>query len=296
MKVYFPILVMILLGTSIASAQNSVSTEAGTAAQTQTSVEASKSGHQSSVNGSSSNSASSSASSNVGPNSVDLASGTKIDATLDNSLDAKKNKPGDRVEARTTQDVKQDGKIVLRKGTSLVGHVTEAQTHTKEQAQSELGIMFDHAVLKSGQEIPLHASIQALAAAQSSTTDAVGSDEAFGSAGAQGAAAGSARGGVLGGVSSTGRTTGGLVNTAASATGNAEGTVNAVSHTTGAVGGLTSTGQLASNSSGVFGLQGLSINSAASNATQGSMIVSPTRNVHLDSGTQMLLNVNSQTH
>jgi len=33
----------------------------------------------------------------------------------------------------------------------------------------------------------------------------------------------------------------------------------------------------------------LSLNSAASSATQGSMIVSPTKNVHLDSGTQMLL-------
>ena len=47
--------------------------------------------------------------------------------TLANSLDAKKNKPGDRVEARTTQDVKQDGKVVLKKGTHLVGHVTQAQ-------------------------------------------------------------------------------------------------------------------------------------------------------------------------
>jgi len=60
------------------------------------------------------------------------------------------------------------------------------------------------------------------------------------------------------------------------------------------VGGLTSTGRLASNSSGVFGLEGLSIDSAASSATQGSMIVSATKNVHLDSGTQLLLVATSQ--
>jgi hypothetical protein len=45
---------------------------------------------------------------------------------------------------------------------------------------------------------------------------------------------------------------------------------------------------------GVFGLNGLSINSAASNATQGSMIVSSTKNVHLDSGTQMLLSASGK--
>jgi len=38
-------------------------------------------------------------------------------------------------------------------------------------------------------------------------------------------------------------------------------------------GGLTSMGRLSSNSSGVFGLEGLSINSEASSATQGSAIV-----------------------
>jgi hypothetical protein len=84
------------------------------------------------------------------------------------------------------------------------------------------------------------------------------------------------------------------MNTAGSASGNAGGTLTAATHSTGAVGGLTSTGRLASNSSGVFGLEGLSINSTASSVTQGSMIVSPTKNVHLDSGTQMLLSVGGQ--
>jgi len=55
------------------------------------------------------------------------------------------------------------------------------------------------------------------------------------------------------------------------------------------VGGLNSMGRLASNSNGVFGLEGLSLNSAASNATQGSLIVSSTKNVHLASGTQLLI-------
>jgi hypothetical protein len=52
---------------------------------------------------------------------------------------------------------------------------------------------------------------------------------------------------------------------------------------------LNTAGQLTSNSRGVFGLNGLSLNSAASNGTQGSIITSAGKNVHLDSGTQMLL-------
>src|SRR5437879_7198270 len=48
-------------------------------------------------------------------------------------------------------------------------------------------------------------------------------------------------------------------------------------------------GQLTSNSQGVFGLNGLNLNAAGSNATQGSVITSAGKNVHLDSGTRMLL-------
>ena len=52
---------------------------------------------------------------------------------------------------------------------------------------------------------------------------------------------------------------------------------------------MNAAGQLTSNSQGVFGLNGLNLNAAASNATQGSVITSAGKNVHLDSGTRMLL-------
>jgi len=70
-------------------------------------------------------------------------------------------------------------------------------------------------------------------------------------------------------------------------TANAAGSVAGASH--GAVGGLNAAGQLTSNSQGVFGLNGLNLNAAASNATQGSVITSAGKNVHLDSGTRLLL-------
>jgi hypothetical protein len=294
-KRILPILIVGMLGAWTVAAQSSASVQTSTSTQSQGSVQADKSGAQATGSGSSSTSASA----NADKSSADISGGTKIDATLANSLDAKKNKPGDPVEARTTQDVKQDGKVVLKKGTHLVGHVTQAQARAKDQAQSQLGVVFDHAVLSNGQEVPFHATIQALAAAQSTAAATAGSDDVMTSGGAMGmgSASGATRsgGGLMGGVASTaGATTGSVMNTAGSASANAGGALNGATHSTGAVGGLTSTGSLASNSSGVFGLQGLSIDSAASNATQGSAIVSSTKNVHLDSGTQMLLTVTGQ--
>ena len=296
MKYILPILMAGILSAGTAAAQGSASVQSGTSAQSQSSVQANKSGAQASSNGSASTSTSAA---DTGRGSADISGGTKIDATLANSLDAKKNKPGDRVEARTAQDVKQDGKVVLKKGTRLVGHVTEAQARTKEQAQSQLGIVFDHALTNNGQEIPLNASIQALAAARSSADAAAGSDDIVASGAGMGSASGAARtgGGLMGGVASTaGATAGTVMNTAGSASGNAGGNLGAATHSTGAVGGLTSMGRLSSNSSGVFGLEGLSITSEASSATQGSAIVSSTKNVHLESGTQMLLSVAGQAH
>ena len=295
MKGILPILMVGILGVGTAAAQGSASAQSDTSAQSQSSVQANKSGAQASGNTSASTSASSST--NAGKSSSDISSGTKIDATLANSLDAKKNKPGDRVEARTAQDVKQDGKVVLKKGTRLVGHVTEAQARTKDHAESQLGVVFDHALTSTGQEIPLNATIQALAAAQSSANAAAGSDDLMASGAGMGSSSAAAHsgGGLMGGVASTaGGATGPVMNTAGAASGNAGGTLDTATRSTGAVGGLSSAGHLTSNSSGVFGLQGMSLSSAASNATQASTIVSSTGNVHLDSGTQMLLSVSGQ--
>jgi hypothetical protein len=253
---------------------------------------------------SSSDSASATGSAKSGKNSANvsgagmLSSGTRIDATLTKPLDAKKCKAGDPVEARTAEDVKQDGKVWLKKGTPLIGHVTDVQARANGQSESRLGVVFDHAVLKNGEQIPMNATIQALAAMQSSAMADAGSDDVTASGGAMGTASGAARGGggVLGGATSTvGATAGGVVNTANSMPASAGGNLGAVTRSTGAVGGLTSSGRLASNSSGVFGLQGLSITTAASGATQSSMIVSSTKNVHLDSGTQMLLSVTGES-
>jgi len=282
-----------LLGAWTSAAQSSASAQAGASAQSQASVQSSKT----ETHATSSGAGNVSASSNAANSSANIAEGSKIDATLVSTLDTNHNKPGDRFEARTTQDVKQGGKVVLKKGTRLVGHVTQSQARIKGQTQSQLGVVFDHAILAKGQQVPFNASIQALAVAQSTAIGATGADDMMVSGAAMGGMSGGTRGGgglVTGVASSAGATAGTVMNTSSSVTSATGGTLNTVARSPGALGGLSSTGQLNSNSSGVFGLQGLSLDSAASGTSQASMIVSSTKNVHLDSGTQLLLKSGGQ--
>lgn len=212
-----------------------------------------------------------------------LQGGSTVQAELVKPLDAKKSKMGDEVLAKTTHDVKSEGHVVIPKGSKLVGHVTEVKVHTREQATSELGITFDHAILKNGTEMPLALGIQAIgrsqasAAAMADDTMATGSDGAMGSSGARA----SGGGGVLGGVRSTAGT---VVETAGS-------TAGATANTAGSAGRSVS-GTLSANSQGVVGLPGLSLSQQTSTSANASVISSQGSNVHLDSGTEMILRVN----
>lgn len=97
-------------------------------------------------------------------------------ATLTQSVDARKAKAGDAVTATLTDDVRANGRLLLLRGTMLVGRVTEAQARTRHAdsgdapADSRLGIEFETAVLRDGQEVPINATIQAVAAGEPSTT------------------------------------------------------------------------------------------------------------------------------
>jgi hypothetical protein len=92
-----------------------------------------------------------------------LSNGTTLQAELTKSIDVKKAKSGDEVTGKVTQDVKVDGKVVIQKGSKLVGHVTEAQSKAKD-AESKLGVVFDKAVLKGGQDVTFNGVIVALSA------------------------------------------------------------------------------------------------------------------------------------
>jgi hypothetical protein len=288
-----------LLGATLfalsTAAQSQTGAQAGAQSNAQANAQANKQGAQASGSGA----AASSGSAQAGQGSASLANGSAFNAALNAPLNSKKAKSGDPVTAHTTDAAKSDGKTVLPKGTKLVGHVTQASARANGESESALGIVFDKAILKNGQEVPLNVAIQALAAAQSNAALAGPDLGTMGSAGGSAVGSGSAGGrGALGGLTpSAGGAVGAVTNTAASGGGVAGGAANSTLKSTanlagssaGAIGGLNTAGQLTSNSQGVFGLNGLNLNSVASNGTQGSIITSAGKNVHLDSGTQMLL-------
>ena len=233
----------------------------------------------------------------IGGASGALSSGTTLQAELSKSLDAKKAKPGDEVSAKLTQDVKENGRVVLHKGSKLVGHVTEAQAKSKENAESKLGMVFDKAVLKGGEEVAFSGVIQAVAPPVQGALSVAGDENSsLGSGMGSGSSMGGGHsGGGLGSVGSVAGAAGSTVNSATGAVGN---TAGSVTNSTGAVNGavnrtagVAANGALNSAAHGVVGMQGVDLNSAAAGSAQGSVISSASRNVKLDSGTQMILQV-----
>ena len=91
-----------------------------------------------------------------------LEDGSILYAELSKTVDAKKAKAGDPVTAVLLADVLSHGKIVARRDSKLVGHVTEAQPHSKDNPESRLGIVFDKVILKGGQEIAFASVLIAL--------------------------------------------------------------------------------------------------------------------------------------
>lgn len=331
---------LVLVGSALAQAQGQAGAQTGTSAQSQTSVSAGKSG------AAASNNSNASAAAGTEQASGSLTGGSEINAKLSRPVDASKNKPGDEVTATTTEDIKSAGKVVIPRGSKLIGHVTEAQPRGSKgssnnsggaggaasaagsatgsaagsatgsganaagsaagNAASKLGVVFDRAVLKDGREVPINATIQAVAAAGSnlSSSGMGGVDTGISGAGSAAGSGRAAGGGLVGGVTGTaggavgtvGRTAGGVGGTLNSTVGGTAGAAANVTRSPGAVGGLDATGQLASGSKGAFGLKGLEIASsmAGSAQGQGSLITSTTRNVHLDSGTNLLLVTGAQ--
>jgi hypothetical protein len=287
-------IISLFLGTALCTAVSAHGPRGAARGNSETSPQADKGGAPASSNNSVSGPA------NAGPNSAGLSNGTAMNAELSQALDTKKCKPGDAVTAKTTAATKAGGEVVIPKGTKLVGHVTESKARAKGESRSELGIVFDKAVLKDGREIALNnVTVEALAAQQTAAGSTLAQNDLSAGGGAVGAGSAGGRassggGGALGGARPT---AGGAVGTVTSTTSNvggaAGGAVNSAANVAGtskgAVGGLDAAGQLTSNSRGVFGLEGLNLNSAAASDTQGSVITSAGKNVHLDSGTQMLL-------
>jgi hypothetical protein len=96
---------------------------------------------------------------------VRLENGSILYAELTKAVDAKKARVGDPVSAVLVADVLAHGKIVIRHDAKLLGHVTEAQVHSKETPESRLGIVFDKVITRDG-EVPFESKLLAIRPAE----------------------------------------------------------------------------------------------------------------------------------
>lgn len=224
-----------------------------------------------------------------------------VSCELAGKLDSKTAKLGDPVTAKSKESIRIADGTVIPKGAKLVGHVTEVQAHTSEQAESHLSIAFDRAEWSGGHSLAIHSILEAVSppvqafAASSATAD----DSLAGPMGGSGPRGmGSARGG---GVGSTAGSLGSNLGVNASNPGaNAGGVMRSASQTAGGVAGdATSTADIgvnaaASSSMGVHatGIPGVMLAGDASGATSGRLSASK-HNVHLDAGTQLTLAISA---
>ena len=210
-----------------------------------------------------------------------LASGMTINAELKSSIDTKKMKANDPVTAQTTDKVQSaDGRTILPKGAKLIGHVTQAEARSKGDKESLVAMQFDKATTKKGEEIPLvNVVIQAIAApAAGGPVDAPG--PVTSGAGPVGTPSNNPSMSGSSGPRTGGSTTG-------------TNPPNAYPGIAGATqaGGEANNGPLPPNSQGVYGLQNVKLARENTPNGENSVIISNDKNVHLSSGTRLLLKV-----
>jgi len=223
---------------------------------------------------------------------VDLLAETQLAGQLQSALDARHAKVGDQVIFKTTEAIRQNGKVVVPKGAQLIGRVTDVQRQTTETGESHIGLLIDR--LRSGSmEMPITASIlsvtQARTHAQTNTSN-IDSDLMSQSSASTRASApprSANDGGLLGGVGST---VGGVVNTTTGTVGNVAG--NATGAVGSTVGGTTSaTGNLSSS------LRELQISqSTSASAQSGSTLSLMGSNLRFESGTTFNLAISNSTN
>jgi hypothetical protein len=240
---------------------------------------------------------------------LNTAATSNVSAELTKKIDTNNARVGDQVFAKTTSAATLSNGTKLPKGTRLLGQITDVHAKSSADKTSHVAFSLDRAVLHDGRQIPVHATLTSLAApaamASAGTTDDLAPGGGMTGASAGGRASGG--GGLLGGATrTTTGATGGVVNSGTSLVGN---TANGVGTTAGSALQSTtaagSSGARASESATgntatglqldrvpVTNLPGVTFSSAANAGNSGS-VEATGRNVDLDSGTQLTLNMSA---
>jgi hypothetical protein len=248
--------------------------------------------------------------------SVTAQEAVGVSAEFSRKIDSKNAKVGDAVEAKTTSDTRLSDGTALPRGSRLVGRVTDVQAKFKDNPDSRVSFTFDHAVLRDGRQISIHAWMQSIAVPTVATA-ASGSDDMMSAPGLGGG--GAAPGGGIGGprgntgpgsmVGNPGNAASGVSGQAGGMAGNPTSGLNptpgnmsgslaantaALNGTAGAS-GLAPSGSVRNLSGVTFSTVSASGNASANSGTASAgsatatMVSARGKNVTLDSGTQMVL-------
>jgi hypothetical protein len=72
-----------------------------------------------------------------------IPAGTRVRVRLDQTIDTKRNRPGDRFEATLISPVQMNGEFLVPSGTIFAGHVTEAKPSGRFKGRAVLGVELD---------------------------------------------------------------------------------------------------------------------------------------------------------
>jgi hypothetical protein len=108
------------------------------------------------------NAVSQTASSSAPPSAGQVVIRETLVAELVKSIDARKIKANSPIEAELTMALISHGAIVIPRGTKIFGHIISAIPRTKATSESAVELSFDRIVLRNGRGIPLKVAIQAL--------------------------------------------------------------------------------------------------------------------------------------
>lgn len=206
-----------------------------------------------------------------------LSVGTAFNVSLNDALDTSKAKPGDLVTGEIAEDVTYERSVIFPKGTKITGHVVRANSAGHGRSGSALFLQFDKAFLQDGEEVLLNAGIQALAI-NPVRTPSPSNDEAAANSGEASEA----------GVSDIAtEESPSVVSTIYDVS--PRGPRRSLLTDDTPQGEIKNNGLFTPDSKGAFGRPELKVYTPTSDGSRGTVLLSSKKNIHLDSGTHLLL-------
>ena len=222
-----------------------------------------------------------------------------VNCELVDKLDSKTAKTGDSIVVKTRSAVKTADGTEIPKGTKLMGHITAVKASGDAHENSEVALAFDSAQLKGGQTVPIHSEIQSLSPAGGSSTNETTASMGSGSAPSAPTASGSAPsgGGTMNGSGSgaTAGSPGGATGAASSpspSTGAPSGAMQSSGPAPGTV--VATTGNIAIRATAIPGVMLAGNQPGQKDPRMGQssgILLGAKRDIQLDGGTEMVLNV-----